>query len=348
MSPNTIRRQKPRRLPRPPTSSLLALALIATFAAPAHSQAPRHSEARGESRPSPQVIVEISADARRLLNSRDTGRLIRLELAEVRVTPHPTRHAEQGLTLFYRVLTTDTGELRIELWERGEFYGARRVSTAHGDKKLLARHVALATAELAQRLSRAHSQRAKQLERERIELLAQERAREERTRRERWALVSGVHAAWLPRTRAWLAGPRLGFQLNHPRNGRLELTGGWFLGSPGALPRDVNLEWLELRLEPSYRFDAAELDLGFDIAAATALFTGPVWLEGMERQRQTWSARAGAHVGYQPRVSQRLRLDVGADASVLLRNVWLEPSGSPPIDLGGLWLGLTLGVLVDS
>ena len=284
-----------------------------------------------------------------MLNSRDTGRLIRLELAEVRVTPHPIRHAEQGLALFYRVLTTDTGELRIELWERGEFYGARRVSTAHGDKKLLARHVALATAELAQRLSRAHSQRAKQLQRERREKLALERARQERVRRERWALVSGAHGAWLPRTRAWLAGPRLGFQLNHPRNGRLELTGGWFLGAPGSLPGNVDLEWLELRLQPSYRFDAADLDLGFGVAAASAQFMGPVSLEGSApRQRQTWSARAGASVGYQPRLSRRLRLAIGADASVLLRSIWLQPYEGQSIDLGGLWLGLTLGVLVDS
>lgn len=266
----------------------------------------------------------------------------------MRVTPHPIRHAEQGLTLFYRVLTTDTGELRIELWERGEFYGARRVSTAHGDKKLLARHVALATAELAQRLSRAHSQRAKQLERERLETLKQERARQEQARRERWALVSGAHAAWLPRPRAWLAGPRLGFQLNHPRNGRLELTGGWFLGSP-ELSREVHLEWLELSLEPTYRFDSAELDVGFDIAAASVLLTGPAGLRHGERERQTWSARAGAHLGYQPRLSDRLRLDIGADASVLLRTIGLKPAdGRPASEWGGLWFGLTLGVLVDS
>jgi hypothetical protein len=293
------------------------------------------------------VIVEFSSNTQALLNARLTRRLIQLELAEAKLTAHPKRE-EAGLALFYRLILTDTGELRIELWERGEFYGARRVSTAHGDQKLLARHVALATAELAQRLSRAHSQKAKELALRKRQLLDAKRAREEAAKRERWALVSRAEAAWLAESDAWFAGPRLGFQLNRASRGRLEITAGWLLGSSGASLDGNGAEWLELELAPAYRFDAIDVAAGFNLAAATVVFTGPVSVDGIAKQRQTWSSRAGAHLHYQPALSSRLRLHVGAQAAYLLRDIQVLRLETSTKRLGGLWLGLNLGVLIGS
>lgn len=281
-----------------------------------------------------------------MLNDGVTRRLIHLELAEVKIAPNPTRQDSSGLTLFYRLVLTPAGELRIELWELGEFYGARRVSTAHGDKKLLARHIALATAELAQRLSRTHSQKAKRLEHQARQDLEARRAQIERARRERWALVSQGGAAWLPDQNAWLAGPRLGFQLNHPHRGRVEWSAAWLFGTAGGIPEVHGIEWLEVRAAPQLRFDAQSLAAGLEFAAAAVAFGGPVSVDALPDQRQTWSARAGLHLEFQPRVAEQLRLNIALDASYLLRNIPLETeTGSER--LRGAWFGLNLGVVIE-
>lgn len=295
---------------------------------------------------SPDVVVEISPAAGAVLNDGVTRRLIHLELAEVKVAPNPSRPDSSGLTLFYRLVLTPAGELRIELWELGEFYGARRVSTAHGDKKLLARHIALATAELAQRLSRTHSQQAKQLEHQARQELAARRAEIERARRERWALVSQGAAAWLFDRKAWLAGPRLGFQLNHPQRGRVEWSAAWLFGAATDIPEVRGIEWLEVRAAPQLRFDAQSLAVGVEFAAANVAIAGPVSVDAIPGQRQTWSARAGLHLEFQPRLTQQLRLNIAANASYLLRSV---PLGTETRDerLRGAWLGLNLGVVIE-
>ncbi len=294
-----------------------------------------------------QVVVEITPAAREMLNARVTRRLIELELADLRISANPKRPDDPGLSLFYRLLVADNGELRIELWELGEFYGARRVSTAHGDKKLLARHVALATAELAQRLSRAHTQLAKELERKRKNEAREARERAEKERRERWALLSRLEVAWLPRPNAWLTGPRLGFQLNHPHSGRLEVSASWLYGTTNDLKSRDGFEWLELKVAPAYRFDAYDLAAGFDVGVATLAFSGDVSVDGTPGQRQTWAARAGTHLQYEPRLSPRLRLHLGSEAAILLRNIRAQ-SDHEAIDLGGLWLGVSLGLVLDS
>jgi len=296
--------------------------------------------------PPADVVVEISPAAGEVLNDGVTRRLIHLELAETKVTPNPSRPNATGLTLFYRLVLTPKGELRIELWELGEFYGARRVSTAHGDKKLLARHIALATAELAQRLSRAHSQKAKQLERQARQEHEARRARLEQARREHWALVSQGSAAWLPDQDAWLAGPRLGVQLNHPYRGRVEWSAAWLAGAARGIPEVSGIEWLELRAAPQLRFDAQNLALGAEFAAATVLFGGPVSVDAIPRERQTWSARAGLHLEYQPRLADQLRLHLAGEASYLLRNVPIQTVTADE-RLRGAWFGLSLGVVVE-
>jgi hypothetical protein len=320
--------------------ALPALALLA-FALP-------WAQAAGASEPGPQVIVEFSPAIQDVLNAPVTRRLIQLELAEAKLTPNPSRSYQQPLTLFYRLLLTHAGELRIELWERGEFYGARRVSAAHGNKKLLARHVALATAELAQRLSRAHSQRAKEVEEVERRARQHELARAEAARLERWALVSVADAAWLPDAEAALLGPRLGFQLNQPKHGRLEFTVGWLFSTGGALPGVDGLEWLELKFAPSYRIDRAALAIGFDVAAAMLLLSGPAWVDGIAGQRQTWSSRGGAHLHFQPQLSPSLKFHVGAEAAWLLREVPTAAPGEAATQLQGVWLGLSLGFLTSS
>lgn len=294
----------------------------------------------------PEIVVEITPEAREVINARVTRRLIRLELAEVRVAPNPTRNDPPTLALFYRLILTESGELRIELWERGEFYGARRVSTAHGDKKLLARHIALATAELAQRLSRAHTQKAKQLVLEAEKQRQTELERRRRERLERWALGSQADAAWLPQSQAWLAGPRVGFQLNHPRRGRLDLSFAWLFGTAKDLPESSHLEWLEFRVTPQYRFDAQHLALGLSLAANTLSVSGPVHLDQIAEQRQSWSARAALHFAYEPVLTPAARLRLALEPGILLRNVQVADAHGDLEGFRGLWLSVSAGLVL--
>jgi hypothetical protein len=296
----------------------------------------------------PEIIVEIAPAARELINARVTRRLIELELAEVKLAPHPKRANDTGLSLFYRLTLHTAGELRIELWERGEFYGARRVSTSHGNKKLLARHIALATAELAQRLSRAHTQSAKLIEREQEAERQRQVALRIAQRHERWALLSSADASGLPASSTWLFGPRLGVQLNQPRDGRLEISGAWLMGPSNVLATSNTLQWLELKLSPSYRLDAYSLAVGADVAATLLQFGGPVSVDAIPGQHQTWSAHAGGHVHYQPRISEHFRLHLGLSGSILLRQVLVQADAGPAARLKGLWLGLSFGALIDS
>ncbi|HYP90384.1 MAG TPA: hypothetical protein VEQ59_19565, partial [Polyangiaceae bacterium] len=96
------------------------------------------------------VVVEIDLGAERLVDARSARRLVPLELADVAL-PTTSRGTP---VLFFRVLGRDAGTLRLELWERGEFHGARTLSGAGENPQLVARRVALAAAELGRRLAR--------------------------------------------------------------------------------------------------------------------------------------------------------------------------------------------------
>lgn len=261
--------------------------------------------------------------------------------------PDPER-PDDSQNLFYRMVVDDSGALRVELWDHGVLSGARRVSAEQRGKHLLARHVALATAELAQGLARQRLIRAKRLEREAKAERQAEAERRARERLERWALIAGAKGAWLSGTNAWLVGPSVGFQLNQPERGRLEFVTHWLAGDPGSVRDAAALSWFELELCPSYRFDTLSTSVGLDLAAAVVAFSGVEAIDDIPGQRQSWSARAGLRLRYQPRVSESLRLDVGPEAAYVLRDVLVTSEGGDRTRLGGVWVGLGLGFLLDS
>ena len=123
------------------------------------------------------VLVEIGDSAESLLDARATRRLVQLELSEIDVPP-ASGNKRARAPLFFRVVLVEP-DVRVELWERGEYYGARVVSGSNAAGQLGARRVALAAAELARRLQR---KRQVQAERERVAELsrAAEAAREAR------------------------------------------------------------------------------------------------------------------------------------------------------------------------
>ncbi len=288
------------------------------------------------------VLVEIGDSAESLLDARATRRLVALELADIDVLPE-TGYQRAG-PLFFRVIVVGT-DVRVELWQRGEYHGARLVSGTNAGGQLGARRVALAAAELARRLQR---KRQIQVERERAAERARQQLAAEQARRALdgpLALRSSLELVTIGRLDATLAGPRLLGQWTFAKRARIDAGLAWLAGSA---PERARSEWLELSVAPMRRFSPAEtldLDLGVNLAAAWVRMAKVRAVDAIPDQSETWSARAAAVLRVEPRLSRRLRLSLGFEAGLVLREIPYQPISGDPQRLGGLWLGLGLGAV---
>ncbi|HEY1533297.1 MAG TPA: hypothetical protein VGF76_04750, partial [Polyangiaceae bacterium] len=267
------------------------------------------------------VLVEISDGAETLLDARATRRLVALELSELTLV-EPDKRAP--MPLFFRVVQFGP-DLRVELWQRGEFHGARVVSGTSKGGLLSARRVALAAAELARRLQK---KRQMQAEREHLDAVARAAARARETRGTLdgpLALRPSLLVADVGSMASVLAGPRLLGQWTFAPRTRLDAGLSWLAGSA---PDSSKAEWLELSIAPSRRVSLAEtleLDLGVSLAAAWVRFARVRGVDAILDQSETWSARASAVARIEPRLTQQLRLSVGVEAGLLLRQIPFEP-----------------------
>jgi hypothetical protein len=289
------------------------------------------------------VLPEVES----LINRRLVKQLVVLELADQRLA-ETSYTGEPSETLYYRLVGEAEGTLRLELWSLGEFYGHRKVSTKGRGQKLLARHIALAAAELAQRLSKARRREALQRQREAEQTshrAAEERAR---VRNERWRLQAGGEGLWVGRGQLVLGGPTLGFQLNRSEAGRLGLRLSMLAGSALGLDGVSGVRWFELGVAPAYRLDRWNTQVGLDLSAAVVHFNDVAALDAIPGQHQTWTARLGVHVQYQPELMQGLRLNIVPAAGTLLRSIPLRASSGGSRQIAGFWAGLSLGILLDS
>jgi hypothetical protein len=289
------------------------------------------------------VAVEIGDGAESLLDARATRRLIALELADVSVLGlDAAKH--QRTSLFFRVVQVGA-DLRVELWQRGEFHGARIVSGSNAGGQLGARRVALAAAELARRLQK---KRQIQADRERADAAAQALARAAAARRTLdgpLALRTSFAVTDIGAGSALLVGPRLLGQWTIAPRAHLDGGLAWL---EGGAPDGVNAEWLELSLAPSVRLPLSEvldLDLGVDLAAAWVRFARVRGVDEIVDQSETWSARAAGLVRIEPRLNRNLRLSVGTAAGLVLREIPFEPISGGSDRLRGLWLSLDLGLV---
>jgi len=298
----------------------------------------REGLARGEA-----VLVEIGDSAESILDARATRRLVQLELSEIDV-PAASGNKRARAPLFFRVIKVDH-DVRVELWERGEYHGARVVLGSNAAGQLGARRVALAAAELARRLQK---KRQLQAERERIAGLARaaEAAREARRALDGpLALRSSLEVASIGALTTTLAGPRLLTQWTLQKRARIEAGFAWLIGSA---PAAAQAEWLELSCAPMQRLSLAEavdLDLGLNLAAAWLRLAKVRGVDDILDQNETWSARATAVVRIEPRLSRQLRLSLGMDAGLMLREVRFQSLTGSAERLRGAWLGLGLGVV---
>lgn len=306
------------------------LALLLTFVA-----------ARAGASSPASVLVEIDAAAERLVDPRSARRLVSLELADVSVPSSGTQRSAP--VLFFRILGRSDGNLRIELWERGEFHGARALSGVGANPQLVARRVALAAAELGRRLARKREATNARDAKQRRAREAREREERARTQDGPLALRPELAVAGVP-GRAWLLGQRLTGELTLRRSLRLdvgaELWTAW-------LEPSLHAELQAVTLAPAYRLAltrSLDLDLSARAAALLAQVPTATSLDGITNQNSSWTARAAGAARLELRLSRQLRAGVGLEAGALLRDVSYG-FRDRTAQLGGAWWSASLGVV---
>ena len=309
--------------------------------------APGRADAAGPVRP--RVIVEISPKAERFVDGRSVRRLVEVELSDAEVPLRPGESNSARPSVYFRILATTPETLRIELWDKGDFYGARKLGS-RDVKELVARRIALAAAALVRDM---RSRRV--LETNAAAAAARQRASERAALAdaERWPAVTvtsrGLGAVVGPGD-VWLAGVGLGGELRLKSRTRVELGAAWLFGGVPAAGGEPSERWLELGVSPMQGLELApgfDLALGFSAAAAAVHYTRVRSVDGEPGELDTWSARAVARVLAEPRLGRIARLSVGPELGAVLRRVSLVDNAGESQRLGGLWLGLSVGIALD-
>ncbi len=287
------------------------------------------------------VLVEIDGAAERVVDARSTRRLVPLELSDV-IVPQPGG-ARAAPVLFFRVLGRDEG-LRIELWERGEFHGARTLSRAGENPQLVARRVALVAAELGRRLARKRSAALARDERLRERRIARQHELRQRTQEGPIALRAELAAALSP-GKLHLLGQRVTAERSIYQKLRLDV-GGELWG--GRLQPDLVSELQGVSLGPGYRVPLLRfLDLDVGALASALLLQAPAArsLDGIFHQSTSWTARFTGAARLELRASRQVRALLALEGGALLRPVSYSTSAGPE-RLSGSWWSVGLGLVV--
>ena len=295
----------------------------------------------------PSVAVEIDARAEGTLDTRAVRRLVQLELADVVVPP---RAGATDAALFVRVLYVRAGELRIELWERGEQHGARAVQGARengatrGASALVPRRIALAAAELARGLRQRRRTLALAAERARRRQAVAAELRRTRTVDGPRALRAGVLAT--SGEHLALVGPVLDAQLHVFRALRLDVGAAW---SSGLLEWERGVEAWSLRVGPMQRIALSrslDLDLGVRAEAGVLSFQRVAAVDGIARDRESWAARIDGIVRLEPRLTRNARLSLGVGGGIFLRRMRIVTDDGRSLRPGLPFLSAEIGVVL--
>lgn len=290
----------------------------------------------------PKVVVEVTPKAEKRLDAQLARRLIRIELGDIEVPPRPTdKYPGAASTVFFRVLAPSHDRLHVELWDRGDFYGARGVSVT-GSAQLRSRRIALGAAELARRLRQRRIADAHRIRKEQrlADAAEAERLREQRLRGV--TVSAGARGAYLSDAGP-LAGPVLSAGYHFDRGPRVALHLGAYAGAASVAAESPAMRWLEVGLRAGHGFrlgPSTDLVLGAEAAAAAVRVHSVPKVDDVAGQSDTWSARAGAQLRLEQRLGSRAFLGVGPDLGAVLRPVPIRDAADESHSLGGLWLGL--------
>lgn len=294
------------------------------------------------------MVVEISPKAERYVDARLTRRLVEIELNDADVPPHPGSPRRRP-NVYLRVMAVAPGSLRVELWDRGDFYGARRLS-ATDVKELLARRIALAAGALVRDLKVRRASEAHAVEREKEE---RERERQALAEALRWPAITlepRVSAALVGPGDLWLAGPGLSGQLRTRTGSRVGVGMSWMFGGAPAASGSPGVRWLELSVTPEHAFpvgQGVDLAVGATAAAAAVHFTEVRAVDAVPTELDTWSARAVGRLMVEPHLGRYARLSAGPEVGAILRRMPIVDSSGEAERVGGLWVGVSVALAID-
>lgn len=294
------------------------------------------------------TVVEVSPPAEKWVDRALLTRLIELELSDVDVPPPPAVDAEVDAPGLYVRIRRVRGRVVVELWDRGQRQGQRRLVPSDS-RALTARRIALASGELASRLrdQRLSERRAAVIERRR---LADELARPKPpniSARPFVAAELGGGAALDGGALLW--GPRVRSGLTFGNGGEVAMGAALSAGAARELDGEPRLQWFELSAGAGRWFDLERpfrWRVGADAAvAAVHVADATIWSEA-GGVSETWSARATGQLRVCWLLDSSVGLDAFFDAGAVLRKVWLDLGEGERDGVGGLWLGAGVGVTV--
>ena len=283
-----------------------------------------------------------------MVDPRFTRRLVQLELSELDVPPAPTVRG-QPTALFFRIVYMDENTLRVELWERGTFYGARSISTLTDRAQLHARRIALAAAELARRLRRDRLAEAARLRRQAHAAANESDSQARRRKTPRLVVAPTLGAYGIGRGALWLAGPSLSAGVRagavHAR-----LGASWWTGRTRGAGARCWAEWSELSVAPGTSVElspALGLDLGLVASAAMVRFGRAQEVDAIAGQKETYSARLAAQAALALSLSPSTSLAIAPEAGAVLRHIPVTLLDGTSKRYGGLWLGVSLSAELE-
>ncbi|MEN9580884.1 MAG: hypothetical protein RJA70_3893 [Pseudomonadota bacterium] len=292
------------------------------------------------------AVVEVGPGASEWLKADVVKRLVQLELSDVDIPePFEARTRETLRSVYVRVRVAE-GSLWVQLWDRGELEGERRVAIQE-ERHLLPRRVALIAAELARRLAARRVALAVRAQR-----LASREAKLLRDRRYEWqgtvpSIGGGARVASLGTGDAWLMGTQLHGRVRFGQGPQLSIGLAALTGpTPGVVGAGAT-QWLEMSVQPAYSWrihEKSALSVGADVAAAAVHLTGVRAVDGILGQQQTWSSRALLVSAFQYRLSRSSTLEISPELGVVLRRMQVASESGPTSRLGGLWIGLCAGI----
>lgn len=293
------------------------------------------------------AVVEVAENVEELVDARLARRLIRLELADVELPPTrgtipksvPQRTPTQAEEVVFVRLLRNGETITVELWAQGQLSGERHL-TASTNEQHQARRVALASAELARRLRELRVVERQRVLRQHL-ASANADAAPSYVTKVNVGLSAALAGAWWADPSATLLGPRVSLGSTAESGIGLALVASAF----GAADAAVVRSWTELAVRPSWvhRTSAATaVHAGLQLGAGVVALAPNAEFEGSDVSRQTWTAKAAIDVRGEWLLSPRVSLVVSPELGWMMRNLEVSRGGAAA-DLGGLWLGVSLG-----
>ncbi|MEZ4231407.1 MAG: hypothetical protein R3B89_19680 [Polyangiaceae bacterium] len=302
--------------------------------------------------PGPTLAIEIAAASEGEVDAKLVRRLIAIEIADVDVPRDPSLEPPLDVVLFFRVVPAEasgsgTKMLSVELWERGVLHGTRRVSTSEG-KRLTARRIAQASAQLVLGLRKRRLAEARRLKREAARQAAEAAKPKPHTLLARLTLDVPVEGAWIGGG-GWLGGTGLQPTLRFDSGPRV---GAGLNLMAGGAPEVDGLRYFEFSVSPGYDFELSKglgLGLGVTLGAGVVQVRGAQSVADQVGQTTTWTGRAVVDFSVDARLSQAIVLSFGPQLGALLRPLDYRSASTPDVDsrLSGAWLGGQLSLRVD-